>query len=58
MTVRRSTGYTIILGCYTVALAVLGASLWMGDERLAWAGLALFTGLCVVSAVLITLNEH
>ena len=58
MTVRRSTGYTIILGCYTVALAVLGASLWMGDERLAWAGLALFTGLCVVSAFLITLNEH
>ena len=58
MTVRRSTGYTIILGCYTAVLAVLGASLWMGDERLAWAGLALFTGLCVVSAFLITLNEH
>ena len=55
---RRSTGYTIILGCYTVALAVLGASLWLSDERLAWAGLALFTGLCVVSAFLITLNEH
>ena len=55
---RRSTGYTIILGCYAVALAVLGASLWMGDEQLAWAGLALFTGLCVVSAFLITLNEH
>jgi len=58
MTVRRSTVYTIILGCYTAVLAVLGASLWMGDERLAWAGLALFTGLCVVSAFLITLNEH
>ena len=58
MTVRRSTGYTIILGCYTVALAVLGASLWMGDERLAWAGLILFTVLCMLSAVLITLNEH
>ena len=58
MTVRRSTGYTIILGCYTVALAVLGASLWTGDERLAWAGLILFTVLCMLSAVLITLNEH
>ena len=58
MTVRRSTVYTIILGCYTAVLAVLGASLWMGDERLAWAGLILFTGLCVVSAFLITLNEH
>ena len=55
---RRSTGYTIILGCYTVALAVLGASLWTGDERLAWAGLILFTVLCMLSAVLITLNEH
>ena len=55
---RRSTGYTIILGCYAAVLAVLAASLWMGDERLAWAGLALFTGLCVVSAFLITLNEH
>ena len=29
-----------------------------GDERWAWAGLALFTGLCVASAFLITLNEH
>lgn len=58
MTVRRSTVYTIILGCYAAVLAVLGASLWMGDERWAWAGLALFTGLCVVSAFLITLNEH
>ena len=55
MTVRRSTVYTIILGCYT---AVLGASLWMGDERLAWAGLLAFTGLTMVSAFLITLNEH
>ena len=55
---RRSTGYTVILGCYTVALAVLGASLWMGDERLAVVGLLAFTGLCLVSAVLITLNEH
>lgn len=55
---RRSTGYTIILGCYAAVLAVLGASLWMGDERLAWAGLALFTGLTMVSAVLVTLNEH
>lgn len=58
MTVRRSTGYTIILGCYAAVLAVLGASLWMGDERLAWAGLALFTGLALGSAFLITLNEH
>ena len=58
MTVRRSTGYTIILGCYAVALSILGASLWLNDERWAWAGLALFTGLCVVSAFLITLNEH
>ena len=55
---RRSTVYTIILGCYTAVLAVLGASLWMGDEWPAWAGLALFTGLCVASAILITLNEH
>ena len=58
MTVRRSTGYTIILGCYAVALAVLGASLWTGDERLAWAGLILFTTLSMVAAFLITLNEH
>ena len=56
--VRRSTGYTIILGCYMVVLAVLGASLCLGDERLAWAGLALFTTLSMVSAVLVTLNEH
>ena len=55
---RRSTGYTIILGCYTAVLAILGASLWTGDERLAVIGLLAFTGLCVVSAVLITLNEH
>ena len=55
---RRSTGYTIILGCYMVVLAVLGASLWMGDERLAVIGLLAFTGLCHVSAFLITLNEH
>ena len=55
---RRSTGYTTILGCYTVALAVLGASLWMGDERMALIGLFAFTGLTMVSAVLITLNEH
>lgn len=58
MTVRRSTVYTIILGCYAAVLAVLGASLWMGDERLAWAGLALFTTLSMVAAFLITLNEH
>ena len=55
---RRSTVYTIILGCYMVVLAVLGASLWLNDEQLAWAGLALFTALCLVSAILITLNEH
>ena len=55
---RRSTVYTIILGCYMVVLAVLGASLWLNDERLAWAGLILFTVLCMLSAVLITLNEH
>ena len=58
MTVRRSTVYTIILGCYTAVLAVLGASLCLGDERLAVIGLLAFTGLCVVSAFLITLNEH
>lgn len=58
MTVRRSTGYTIILGCYAAVLAVLGASLWLNDERLAWVGLLAFTGLCLVSAFLITLNEH
>ena len=55
---RRSTGYTIILGCYTAVLAVLGASLCLGDERWAWVGLLAFTGLCLASAVLITLNEH
>lgn len=58
MTVRRSTVYTIILGCYAAVLAVLGASLWLSDERLAWAGLILFTTLSMVSAVLVTLNEH
>ena len=58
MTVRRSTVYTIILGCYTVILAVLGASLWLNDERLAVIGLLAFTGLCLASALLITLNEH
>ena len=55
---RRSTVYTIILGCYTAVLAVLGASLWLNDERLAVIGLLLFTGLCIGSALLITLNEH
>ena len=55
---RRSTVYTIILGCYTVVLAVLGASLWLNDERLAVIGLLLFTGLALGSAILITLNEH
>ena len=55
---RRSTVYTIILGCYTVVLGVLGASLLLNDERLAWVGLLLFTGLCIVSAILVTLNEH
>ena len=55
---RRSTVYTIILGCYAVALAVLAASAWTNNERLAWAGLILFTVLCMLSAVLITLNEH
>ena len=55
---RRSTAYTIILGCYMVVLAVLGASLWLNDERLAWVGLLAFTGLCLASAFLITLNEH
>ena len=56
--VRRSTVYTIILGCYTAVLAVLGASLWLNDERLAVIGLLLFTGLTMGSAILITLNEH
>ena len=55
---RRSTGYTIILGCYMAVLAVLGASLWLNDERLAVIGLLAFTGLCLASALLITLNEH
>ena len=55
---RRSTGYTIILGWYVLVLAVLGASAWTNDEWPTWAGLALFTGLCVASAFLITLNEH
>ena len=55
---RRSTVYTIILGCYTVVLAVLGASLWTNDERLAVIGLLLFTGLALASAFLITLHEH
>lgn len=55
---RRSTAYTIILGCYMVVLAVLGASLLLNDERLAVIGLLAFTGLCIVSATLITLNEH
>lgn len=55
---RRSTGYTIILGCYAAVLAVLAASLCLGDERLAVIGLLTFTGLCLASAVLITLNEH
>ena len=55
---RRSTVYTIILGCYMVVLAILGASLWLNDERLAWVGLIAFTGLTMGSAFLITLNEH
>ena len=55
---RRSTGYTIILGCYMAVLAVLGASLLLNDERVAVIGLLAFTGLCLVSAFLITLNEH
>ena len=55
---RRSTVHTIILGCYMVVLAVLGASLWLNDERLAVVGLLAFTGLCLASAFLITLNEH
>ena len=42
---RRPTVYTIILGCYMVVLAVLGASLWLNDERLAVIGLLAFTGL-------------
>ena len=55
---RRSTVYTIILGCYMAVLAALGASLWLNDERLAVIGLLIFTGLCLVSALLIPLNEH
>ena len=55
---RRSTVHTIILGCYTAILAVLGASLWLNDERLAVIGLLAFTALCLASAFLITLNEH
>jgi len=56
--VRQPTGYTLVLGCYLLALTILAASFWMGEERWAWAGLALFTGLCMLSAFLITLNEH
>lgn len=55
---RRSTVYTIILVCYMAVLAVLGASLLLNDERLAVIGLLAFTGLCLASAFLITLNEH
>ena len=55
---RRSTVYTIILVCYTVILAVLGASLLLNDERLAVIGLLAFTGLALGSAILITLTEH
>ena len=55
---RRSTVYTIILGCYTAVLAVLSVSLLLNDERLAWVGLLAFTGLCLASAFLITLNER
>ena len=55
---RRPTVYTIILGCYMAVLAVLGASLWLNDERLAVIGLLLFTGLALGSAILITLDEH
>ena len=55
---RRSTVYTIILGCYAAVLAVLGASLWLNDDRLAWVGLILFAIICMVASVLVTLNEH
>ena len=55
---RQPTGYTLVLGCYLVALTILAASACLGDERLAWAGLILFTTLSMVSAVLITLNDH
>lgn len=55
---RRSTVYTIILGCYMAVLAVLAASLCLNDERLAVIGLLLFTGLCLASATLIDTNEH
>nr|DAT11711.1 MAG TPA: hypothetical protein [Caudoviricetes sp.] len=58
MTVRRSTGYTLVLACYLGVLTILAASAWLNDDRLAWAGLILFTVLCMVSAVLVTLNEH
>ena len=46
---RRPTVYTIILGCYMVVLAVLGASLLLNDERLAVIGLLLFTCLLYTS---------
>lgn len=55
---RQPTGYTLVLACYLAALTILAASLCLNDERLAWAGLILFTVLCMLSAVLITLNEH
>ena len=55
---RQPTGYTLVLGCYLLVLTILAASLCLGDERLAVIGLLAFTGLCLVSAFLITLNEH
>ena len=55
---RQPAGYTLVLACYLVVLAVLAASLWLNDERLAVIGLLAFTGLCLASAFLITLNEH
>lgn len=55
---RQPTGYTLVLACYLVALTILAASFFLGDERLAWAGLILFTTLSAVSAFLVTLNEH
>ena len=55
---RQPTGYTLVPACYLAALTILAASLCLGDERLAWAGLILFTTLSVVAAVLVTLNEH
>ena len=55
---KRKTVYDILLACCALVFVLVLAGTWLNDERLAYAGLLVFTGLCLVSAVLITLNEH